>query len=283
MRTLVHLSDLHFGRIDLEGVGPLRDAILAARPDLIAISGDFTQRAKATEFEAARAFLDSLQAPKLVVPGNHDVPLWNAAARFLTPLARYRRYISPELAPEYEDEEMIVLGVNTARSWTWGEGRINVPQVARIVTRLQGAPPSLIRVIVTHHPFDLPPGVDERRLLGRASMAMAKLADANADLFLSGHLHLSHASHSAERYRIEGKSALIVQAGTVSLRGRGEQPTFNVLRIERPRITLARQVWDPAARTFVEGVVAAYRHTSAGWVTDEPAARLVDGPAGPGL
>lgn len=271
MRTLVHLSDLHFGRIDLGGVGPLREAILAARPDLIAISGDFTQRANVAEFEAARAFLDSLEPPKLVVPGNHDVPLWNVAARFLMPLARYRRYISPELAPEYEDEEMIALGVNTARSWTWGEGRINASQVARIVTRLQGAPPSLIRVIVTHHPFDLPPGVDERRLLGRASMAMAKLAGANADLFLSGHLHLSHASHSAERYRIEGKSALIVQAGTVSLRGRGEQPTFNVLRIERPRITLARQVWDPATRAFEGSAVASYRHTSAGWVTDDAA------------
>ena len=271
MRTLVHLSDLHFGRIDLGGVGPLREAILAARPDLIAISGDFTQRAKVAEFEAARAFLDSLEPPKLVVPGNHDVPLWNVPARFLMPLARYRRYISPELAPEYEDEEMIALGVNTARSWTWGEGRINASQVARIVTRLHGAPPSLIRVIVTHHPFDLPPGVDERRLLGRASMAMAKLAEANADLFLSGHLHLSHASHSAERYRIEGKSALIVQAGTVSLRGRGEQPTFNVLRIERPCITLARQVWDPATRAFKGSAVASYRHTSAGWVTDDAA------------
>jgi 3',5'-cyclic AMP phosphodiesterase CpdA len=270
MRTLVHLSDLHFGRIDLEGVGPLREAILAARPDLIAISGDFTQRAKVSEFEAARAFLDSLQAPKLVVPGNHDVPLWNAAARFLTPLTRYRKYISPELEPEHEDEEMIVLGVNTARSWTWGEGRINAQQVDRIVTRLKGAPPSLIRVVVTHHPFDLPPGVDEGRLLGRARMAMAKLAEAQADLFLSGHLHLSHASHSAERYRIEGHSALIVQAGTVSLRGRGEQPTFNVLRIERPRITLARQVWNPGRRSFEASAVASYRHTSVGWVTDEP-------------
>lgn len=271
MRTLVHVSDLHFGRIDLEGVGPLRDAILAARPDLIAISGDFTQRAKIAEFEAARAFLDSLEPPKLVVPGNHDVPLWNVAARFATPLTRYARYISPELEPEHEDEEMIVLGVNTARSWTWGEGRINAGQVDRIVARLQGAPPSLVRVIVTHHPFDLPPGVDESRLLGRARMAMARLAEANADLFLSGHLHLSHASHSAERYRIEGHSALIVQAGTVSLRGRGEQPTFNVLRIERPRITLARHVWAPDARTFTETAVAAYRHTSVGWVTDEPA------------
>ncbi len=264
MRTLVHVSDLHFGRIDPDGVGPLRDAVLAARPDLIAISGDFTQRATREQFAAARAFLDTFAPPRLVVPGNHDVPLWNLFARFVTPLARYRRDISPELAPEYEDEEMIVLGVNTARSWTRGEGRINARQVARLVDRLAGVPSSRVRVIVTHHPFDLPPGVYEGRLLGRAAMAMKTLAAANADLFLSGHLHLSHASQSAERYRIEGHSALIVQAGTVSLRGRGEQPSFNVLQIARPEITLTRQVWDPGARRFMAAPAAVYRHTSTG-------------------
>ena len=272
MRTLVHVSDLHFGRIDPAVVEPLRRAMLAARPDLIAISGDFTQRAKRTEFAAARAFLDTLEPPKLLVPGNHDVPLWNVAARFMTPLVRYKRYISPELEPEYVDDEMIVVGVNTARSLARGEGRINVDQVERIVQRLAAAPPALIRVVVTHHPFDLPPGVRERRLLGRAYMAMAKLAAAQADLFLSGHLHLSHASESVERYRIEGHSALIVQAGTVSLRGRGQQPSFNVLKIHRPDISLVRLVWDPTAGTFIETAVGQYRHTSTGWVAQPAAA-----------
>ena len=266
MRTIVHVSDLHFGRMDPALVAPLRDAINNAGPDLIAISGDFTQRAKRSEFAAARAFLDSLESPKLVVPGNHDVPLWNVAARFLSPLSRYRRAISPDLDPEHQDEEMIVLGINTARSLAWGEGRISARQVDRIVERLRGAPSSLIRVVVTHHPFDLPPGVQERRLVGRARMAMAKLAEAQADLFLSGHLHLSHVSHSVERFRIEGHSALIVQAGTVSLRGRGEQPSFNVLRIHRPQIALARMAWDAAGGRFVEMAVGHYRHLSTGWV-----------------
>jgi 3',5'-cyclic AMP phosphodiesterase CpdA len=266
MRTIVHLSDLHFGRIDAGVVEPLRRAVLQASPDLIAVSGDFTQRAKRSEFQAARTFLDSLEPPKLVVPGNHDVPLWNVGARFLTPLARYRQYINPELEPEHDDPEIIVLGVNTARSLAWGEGRINARQVQRIVERLEGVEPSRIRVIVTHHPFDLPPGVDERRLLGRARMAMARLAAANADLFLSGHLHLSHASASAARYRIEGHSALIVQAGTVSLRGRGEQPSFNILKVHRPEIVLSRMVWDAAGGAFVETAAGRYRHTGAGWV-----------------
>jgi 3',5'-cyclic AMP phosphodiesterase CpdA len=266
VKTLVHVSDLHFGRMDETIVGPLQDAIVASEPDLIAISGDFTQRAKTREFEAARAFLDSLVPPKLLVPGNHDVPLWNVALRFGAPLARYKRYITPDLEPEYQDDEMVVLGVNTARALAWGEGRINRSQVRRVVERLAGVPAALTRIVVTHHPFDLPPGVHERRLLGRARMAMKALAAANADLFLSGHLHLSHASGSAERYRIEGHSALIVQAGTVSLRGRGEQPSFNVLRIGRGEIELSRKVWDPGRMAFTALPAVGYRHTPSGWI-----------------
>jgi 3',5'-cyclic AMP phosphodiesterase CpdA len=265
MRTLVHLSDLHFGRLDPAVLEPLRRAVHDARPDLVAISGDFTQRARRTQFAAARAFMDTLQPPKLVVPGNHDVPYWNVARRFFQPLTRYRNYIAEDLEPEYEDDEMVVIGVNTARALAHGGGRISTRQVDRIVQRLSGVPPSLVRIIVTHHPFDLPPGVQERRLLGRARMAMARLSRANADLFLSGHLHLSHASRAAERYRLEGHSALIVQAGTVSTRSRGEQPSFNLLRIQRPDISLVKYVWDPASNAFASSDWGRYRHSPDGW------------------
>ena len=267
MRILIHLSDLHFGRIDPAILDPLRRAVHEAKPHLVAISGDFTQRARRSQFAAAREYMDTLEPPKLSVPGNHDVPYWNVARRFLQPLTRYRHYISEELEPEYQDEEMIVLGVNTARALAHGGGRINRRQVDRIIQRLAGVPESLVRIIVTHHPFDLPPGVRERRLLGRARMAMARLSQANADLFLSGHLHLSHASRAAERYRIQGHSGLIVQAGTVSSRGRGELPSFNLLRIERPEIVLVKYVWDPVARAFTPLDWGHYRHSTEGWVS----------------
>jgi len=266
VRTLVHLSDLHFGRLDPAVLEPLRRAVHDAKPHLLAISGDFTQRARRSQFAAARDFLDSLAPPKLVVPGNHDVPYWNVARRFLQPLTRYRRYISDDLEPEYVDEEIVVLGVNTARALAHGGGRINAGQVDRIVRRLSALPQSLVRIIVTHHPFDLPPGVRERRLLGRARMAMVRLSKANADVFLSGHLHLSHASRAAERYRIEGHSGLIVQAGTVSTRGRGEQPSFNLLRIERPEIALIKYVWDPATEAFAAADWGSYKHSTTGWI-----------------
>jgi 3',5'-cyclic AMP phosphodiesterase CpdA len=267
MRTLVHLSDLHFGRIDVSLVEPLRRAVIDARPDLIVISGDFTQRARRSQFAAARAFVDSMQLRTLVVPGNHDIPLFDFVERFAAPLTRYQRFISAQLEPEYEDDEMIVIGVNTARAWVFpfGEGRINDQQVGRIVQRLAAVTPAKMRVIVTHHPFDLPPGVHERRLLGRSAEAMARLGQANADLFLSGHLHISHVSHTVDRYEAAGHSALIVQAGTVSTRGRGEQPSFNVLRMQRPEIELLRYAWDPAASSFTASPVGRYRHQSSGW------------------
>ena len=94
MRTIVHLSDIHFGRVDPRLVAPLVDAVRAAAPDLVAVSGDLTQRARRRQFEQARAFLDKLPPPILAVPGNHDVPLFNLPARFLDPFGGYRRHIA---------------------------------------------------------------------------------------------------------------------------------------------------------------------------------------------
>jgi 3',5'-cyclic AMP phosphodiesterase CpdA len=269
MRVIVHLSDIHFGRLHPSIVEPLASTIVQLRPDLLAVSGDLTQRARRREFEAARRFLDSMPVRRLVLPGNHDVPLYNVFRRFGSPLTRYKRAITDDLSPVYRDDEMIVVGVNTARSLTWGEGRINEEQVDHIVRTLAGVPDDLIRVVVTHHPFDLPEGVREERLLGGAVMAMEKLAAANADLFLAGHLHLSHIGHTAARYKIAGHSALVVQAGTVSTRSRGEQPSFNVLRIARPNIAVERLVWDPALHGFTATAAGSFCHGAGGWRAGE--------------
>src|SRR6185369_11551022 len=184
----------------------------------------------------ARAFLDRLPQPQIVVPGNHDVPLHNLFARFAQPLHKYRRYITDDLRPFYHDEEIAVLGVNTARSFTIKGGRINEQQVAWMRDRLCTADEQTVKVVVTHHPFDLPEGHDERALVGRARMAMEHLADCGADLFLAGHLHISHTTHT-KRYNIHGYSALVVQSGTAtSTRERGEVNSFNLLRIAHPAI-----------------------------------------------
>jgi 3',5'-cyclic AMP phosphodiesterase CpdA len=97
MRTIVHLSDLHFGRVDQQLIEPLIKTISEIKPDLVAVSGDLTQRARSRQFVEARAFLDALPEPQIVVPGNHDIPLHNIFARFLGPLDKYRRYITDDL------------------------------------------------------------------------------------------------------------------------------------------------------------------------------------------
>ncbi|MGB9178581.1 MAG: metallophosphoesterase, partial [Pyrinomonadaceae bacterium] len=125
MRTIVHLSDLHFGRVDYSVVKPLIEHVKEAKPDLVAVSGDLTQRARTAQFKEAREFLDALPQPQIIVPGNHDVPLHNVFARFLQPLDKYRRHITDDLEPFYADEEIAVLGLNTARSLTIKYGRIN--------------------------------------------------------------------------------------------------------------------------------------------------------------
>ena len=267
MRTIVHISDVHFGRVDDRLVDPLVDAVGAVAPDLVAISGDLTQRARRAQFRQARAFLDRLPTPQLVVPGNHDVPLFNLAARFLDPFGGYRRHISADLEPIYADEELIAAGLNSARALPFhGGGRLNETQVMQAATRLRNASPGAVRMIVTHHPFDLPEGHGDEHLIGRSDMAMQALAAAGADLFLAGHLHVSHVGHTAERYRIAGHSALVVQAGTLSTRERGEANTINVLRLERPRITVERHSWDEVSRAFRLSWSGTFRHTPDGWV-----------------
>jgi len=268
MRTIVHLSDLHFGRLDQRLVAPLIATIDAIAPDLVAISGDLTQRARESQFAEAHRFLESLRFPRLVVPGNHDVPLYDVARRVFRPFERYQRLIARDLEPVHADREIVAIGLNSARSLSLGRGRLNMRQVRRAVERLRGLPPSLVKIIVTHHPFDLPDDYASEHLVGRAKMAMEHLASAGADLFLAGHLHVSHIGQTAERYKISGHNALVVQAGTLSTRQRGEANAFNVLGIEHPRIVVARHAWDDARGAFAESSIRTFRHADRGWFED---------------
>ena len=266
MRTIVHLSDLHFGRVDEQIIAPLVDCITSIRPDLIAVSGDLTQRARRRQFQQARAFLDRLPAPTLVVPGNHDVPLFNLPVRFLDPFGGYRRWISHDLEPAHIDEEVALIGLNSARGLiTGGRGRLNMEQIDTAVARLRPLSAAPIKVIITHHPFDLPEGYPDEHLVGRASTAMERFAEVGADLFLAGHLHVSHVGHTADRYNIAGHSALVVQAGTMSTRGRGELNTFNVLRIARPEMAIERYSWETGSHRFDRSFAGTFRHTAKGW------------------
>ena len=266
MRTIVHLSDLHFGRVDQALLAPLQALIVKLVPDVVVVSGDLTQRAKTEEFKAARAFLDTLPGPQIVVPGNHDIPLYNVATRFLTPLRKYTRYVTLDLAPEYIDDEIAVLGINTARSLTIKDGRINDEQVAQMRQRMSSVNPNLTRIIVTHHPFDLPETFDKDDLVDRAPMAMRAFADCGIDLLLAGHLHASHAGNSADRYKLSGYAALVVQAGTAtSTRGRGESNSFNVIRVDGQRIEVDRYSWVEGTGSFEKVQTECFERIGEAW------------------
>lgn len=264
MRRIVHLSDLHFGRVDAALLEPLCEKVHSLAPHLVVVSGDLTQRAKPDQFREARHFLDALPRPQLVVPGNHDVPLYNVFQRFFSPLDEFKRHISGELEPTYMDDALAVVGVNTARSAVFKGGRINEAQIERVRDLLCPLPGHLTKIVVTHHPFDLPPGHASRQLVGRSREAMQTFAACGADILLSGHLHASHASDTRLRYEIDDFAALVVQAGTAtSTRGRGEANSFNVLRIEHPNVRVERMSWTGA--DFELADAAAYEHTAGGW------------------
>jgi 3',5'-cyclic AMP phosphodiesterase CpdA len=270
MRTIVHLSDVHFGRVDTAIVEPLVAAVHAVAPDVVVVSGDLTQRAKPHQFEEARRFLDALPDPQIVVPGNHDVPLYDVTARFFSGLGRYRRYISDELMPFHIDEEIAVVGVNTARSLTFKGGRINRRQVLAIRRHLCPLSDETVKIVVTHHPFDLPGSYHPTDLLGRAPMALRLLAECGADLFLAGHMHVGYIGSTAARYKIDGYAALVIQAGTAtSTRGRGEPNSFNIIRTAHPLITVERLNWQPETLSFSLATRETYRHTDGGWQREE--------------
>jgi 3',5'-cyclic AMP phosphodiesterase CpdA len=251
-RTIVHLSDLHFGRVDPAILDPLVAAICAARPDLVAVSGDLTQRARSSEFQQAREFLDRLPGQLIVVPGNHDVPaIGNPYQRFFSDYARFRKYIHPEIEQTYADAGIAVIGINTARALAWKGGRINAQQMERVRLFFQHAAKTAVKILVVHHPLDIPhvwPGVSAMR----ARAALLHWEKCGVDVILAGHEHRAFAG-SAERLQIGNHEAVIVQAGTAtSTRVRGEANSFNVIRTASSEVRVERMTWDEVKLQFVE-------------------------------
>jgi 3',5'-cyclic AMP phosphodiesterase CpdA len=267
MRRIAHISDLHFGAADEAVAESLIECITQIDPHLVIVSGDLTQRARTAQFIEAKRFLERLPQPRLVVPGNHDVPLYNVYDRFVSPLEKYEKIITPELEPFVSDDEIAVAGINTTRSLTIKGGRVGREQVDRLKVKMSAFPDQMLKIVVTHHPFDVPEGEDEDDIVGRARELLPLIAESGADVFLSGHLHKSHIGHTARRYELkDGYSALIVQAGTAtSTRGRGEENSFNVLDFEHPVLTVNQYTCSASEEPFRPGLEARFKHDGKGW------------------
>jgi 3',5'-cyclic AMP phosphodiesterase CpdA len=182
MTRIAHLSDIHFGAHDPDVVAASIMWMEVHRPDLIIVSGDLTQRAKVDQFRQASEYLDRLRAtgcPTLVVPGNHDVPLYDVIRRFAAPLDRYKRFIGDDLCPWFENDEVAVLGLNTARSLTIKDGRISYEQIDLLRKRFAEVPAGKTRILVTHHPLFAMPIAKE----GELSEAVGRHRDASTLLW----------------------------------------------------------------------------------------------------
>jgi len=268
MPRLIHLSDLHFGAHDPILVEAVERRIDEEKPDLVVISGDFTQRARTDQFKDACRFLERLKDAGhevLGVPGNHDVPLYDVLRRFLSPLTRYRRYIDETLCPFQELKGAAVLGINTARSLTFKDGRISREQMDFIRRTFERAP-NVPRILVTHHPlFALPvgDGPEVGKEVGRQELALDAIAEAGVDILLAGHNHRA-STHSAKDLATRAGPALVIQAGTAtSTRLRDEAQSFNRIDVEGDRVTLRVQTW--GGDGFVSGDEQTYAREGDHW------------------
>jgi len=275
MRRIAHLSDLHFGRLDRAVVAALEADLATQAPDLVVVSGDLTQRGRHHEFMEARAFLDRLERPLLVVPGNHDVPAFNLVSRFLKPYRRFTRHISDELFPLVAADRVAVMGLNTARRavrhWNWAFGSLNRAQLARAAEALGDAVgvDGGLRLVVTHHPLVSPPGHRGRPTLFHADRALGAFARAHVDILLSGHLHRTHAALVAVPDPTPGAPArpmVLVQAGSAtSTRLRDEGNGYNVLHLDAhpPGLTVETRAW--AGAGFETTATQAFSRADGRW------------------
>jgi 3',5'-cyclic AMP phosphodiesterase CpdA len=274
VRLLAHISDLHFGAEDpVVAAGLLRD-LAALQPHLVAISGDLTQRARAGQFRAARAYLDRIDAPQVIVPGNHDVPLYNVLARFGFPLRGYTTHITSDLEPTFADVELAVAGVNTARSFTWKDGSISVEQIERLREFYCSQPPATHKILVAHHPFIPPVDDSTAALVGRAQLALKMLEACGGALILAGHLHLAYAGDVRPHHVEIEQSILVIQAGTaISHRRRDEPNAYNLLAIDGSRLRLEVRAWN--GQEFAPRGTTEYLQDPRGWTPAPPASTPV--------
>jgi len=278
MATIAHLSDIHFGRHDPRLIEAIETFLSDRRPDLVVISGDLTQRARTSQYQLACEFLDRIEQhglPVLAVPGNHDVPLYDIARRFVRPLDRYKRFIDDDLCPYWENDELAVLGINTARSFTFKDGSISREQLGLIRACFGTDNGDRLRILVTHHPlFSLPIDVEGEpgKTAKRSSEALLAAADAGVDMMLAGHFHRSF-SKSARDIAENVGPALVVQAGTAAstrLRG-GEQQSFNWINAHPDGTDLTVHAWEEGA--FRPGRPARFSFDGKNW-HDAPASAV---------
>jgi len=233
MTCLLHISDPHFGTEQSRVPAALLRLAQQQRPDHILLSGDITQRARPSQFAAARAFVDQLPAPVLTVPGNHDIPLIiHLFARLLHPYRNYMREFGSDLEPVLETDQLLVVSVNSTKPARHKNGEVTEQQISRVAALLRQAKPGQLRIVMQHHPVRAIEESDQSNLLIGRAQAIPEWVDAGLDLLLAGHIHLPYIRPLSGKH--SPRTGWTAQAGTaVSQRVRGSIPnSVNLIRHE---------------------------------------------------
>jgi 3',5'-cyclic AMP phosphodiesterase CpdA len=250
--ALLQISDTHFGTEQPAVVDALLRLIEAIRPQVVVWSGDITQRARRSQFAAAGKFLERLGGtPVIVIPGNHDIPLFNLPARLFFPYAGYARVFGDSIERDYDDADFSVTAVNTTRRHRHIDGEISDEQITRVARRLAQAPRDRIRIVVTHQPVHVSRIEDETNLLHGHEAAVRAWTAAGADVLMGGHIHLPYVRPLSERFADLPRRAWVFQAGTaVSYRVRHGAPnSVNIVRrLSKQPLTYAAERWDHNAK-----------------------------------
>lgn len=230
---LFHLSDLHFGLEDPRALAWARQCIAAEAPAAVAITGDLTMRARRHEFAAACSWIEQLEAPVTVEVGNHDLPYFNLAERFLDP---YRRFRGIEALVERKIDlgspgngVAIVRLKTTARAqWrlNWSKGWVTPSALASALAEIDALPAGTRVLVAAHHPL-IEVGTRGTALTRGGARALRALAARRVLAVLTGHVHdpfdLLHETPAGP--------VRMIGAGTLSKRLRSTPPSFNELTI----------------------------------------------------
>jgi 3',5'-cyclic AMP phosphodiesterase CpdA len=252
MSILLQISDPHFGTEQPAVVAALLELTRQLKPDVIALTGDITQRARKQQFAAAADFVAQLPPARvLAIPGNHDIPLFNIGARVLTPYANFQRVFGADLEPLHDGEHMLVIGVNTTRPRRHKDGEVSKQQIDSVAARLRSARSQQLRIVIVHQPVYVIRVEDFGNLLHGYENAVRAWSAAGADLIMGGHIHLPYTRPLDDHFAELPRRVWAVQAGTaVSHRVRHEAPnSVNVIRHHAKQVTCEIERWDFAAST----------------------------------
>lgn len=251
MFSILHISDLHFGPPYRPEVGAaLLDQAAETDFDLLIVSGDFTQRARREQFEQARSFLDRLpDVARIVVPGNHDVPLYRIWERLTAPHELYKQYISERLNTVLVTDSICLVGLDsTAPRRAITNGRISRDQLDFCRCAFADAPPNAFRAVVAHHHFAPAPDYERTEIIPGAQRALDLFEELGVEVVFAGHLHRSYIGNSLDIYPGENRNRgiVIAQCGTsTSQRGRTrerEKNTINLIEVDETMLAVTHMM-----------------------------------------